>query len=285
MKIATKGISPLRILMALHDAASPQGLGVLQDILNPLTEEEAATALADSKDGYIDYLNGRPLKIDLSLNKVNSEEGIDVARYDRDAGEGAALTALSHLLFALSYDTETTGLPLWKERSHHPDQPHLIQIGGVVISVVSGQTLERFETLIKPDGWVIPDGVVELTGITNEHALEHGIPEKDAIDQFLEFRKDYLRIAHNQNFDQRIVRIALERFDYSEEAKKAWSRKDDHECSMRLTQKAIGGKVMKLSKALAQLCDHDLEGAHTALADAEGAAMLWLKLREMRAAI
>lgn len=28
----------------------------------------------------------------------------------------------------LVFDTETTGLPIWKEPSDHPDQPHVVDI-------------------------------------------------------------------------------------------------------------------------------------------------------------
>ena len=33
----------------------------------------------------------------------------------------------------LMFDTETTGLPLWKDPSDHPDQPHLVQLALVAL--------------------------------------------------------------------------------------------------------------------------------------------------------
>lgn len=56
------------------------------------------------------------------------------------------------------YDTETTGLPLWREPSEHPDQPHIVEIASM-------------NALIRPDGWTISPEAAAIHGISQERAL------------------------------------------------------------------------------------------------------------------
>uniref|UniRef100_UPI0035C670C3 exonuclease domain-containing protein n=1 Tax=Serratia quinivorans TaxID=137545 RepID=UPI0035C670C3 len=75
-----------------------------------------------------------------------------------------------------TYDTETTGLPNWKVPSDSPEQPHLVQLAGVLSNAETGEEIQSMNVIIKPDGWEIPEEVTAVHGITTEYALEHGIP-------------------------------------------------------------------------------------------------------------
>ncbi|WP_182340872.1 hypothetical protein [Comamonas koreensis] len=63
------------------------------------------------------------------------------------------------MTLALAYDTETTGLPLFKEPSEHPDQPHIVQLGAILVDLNTRTTIASMDVIIRPDGWTIPDEV------------------------------------------------------------------------------------------------------------------------------
>jgi DNA polymerase-3 subunit epsilon len=164
------------------------------------------------------------------------------------------------------YDTETTGLPVWKEPSGSVNQPHLVQLAAVLTDAVTQEVIASMDVIIKPDGWVIPDEVAAIHGITTEKALAVGIPEKLALEMFIAMRADAERVAYNKTFDQRIIRIAAKRY-LDESAQEKWAIKEDHHCAMRLTQKDIGGKQGKLIDAYKHYTGKDLVDAHSAMAD------------------
>jgi DNA polymerase III epsilon subunit-like protein len=110
------------------------------------------------------------------------------------------------------YDTETTGLPLFRDPSDDPRQPHLVDICILAYSP-DGTLVDSFEAMVRPDGWVIPAEVTAIHDITNEMAMDMGIPESEALDGFMAIHERAgLRIAHNIAFDDRIMRIALSRY-------------------------------------------------------------------------
>lgn len=167
-----------------------------------------------------------------------------------------------------SYDTETTGLPNWKIPSDDPSQPHIVQLGGILVDADTRKEIASLNVIIKPDGWEIPEEVSAIHGITTEYALEVGVPEQQALEMMLSLRADAERIAYNKTFDQRIVRIAAKRF-LNEEAMDKWAVKEDHHCSMRMAQSVMGGKNPKLIDAYKHFTGRDLIDAHSAMADAK----------------
>ena len=113
---------------------------------------------------------------------------------------------------AIFYDTETTGLPLFKEPSEHPDQPHVVQLAAKLVNLDSRKVIATIDHIVKPDGWAIPDDVAKIHGITTEHALDVGLDESDVLVSFLSlWEQASIRIGHNEPFDARIVRIACMR--------------------------------------------------------------------------
>lgn len=113
---------------------------------------------------------------------------------------------------AIFYDTETTGLPDFKAPSEAEHQPHIVQLAALLVDLDTRETLHTIDVIIRPDGWSIPEESSAVHGITQEHALEVGISEASAITEFMDLWAGRLRIAHNEQFDARIVRIALMRF-------------------------------------------------------------------------
>lgn len=177
----------------------------------------------------------------------------------------------------LIYDTETTGIPDWKTPSDSDTQPHIVEIGALLFDLDTRVLIKELAVVVKPEGWVIPEETIEIHGITQEQALEFGIPEKEAIQKLLDLKDSFVgcqRVAFNKTFDQRIVRIATKRF-FSEEVQEDWSVKDNHHCAMIMAKKIIGGKNPKLVDAYKYFIGEEMQGAHNALSDAKAAAAVY----------
>jgi DNA polymerase-3 subunit epsilon len=183
---------------------------------------------------------------------------------------------------ALAYDTETTGLPLFKEPSEHPGQPHIVQLGALLVDLDTRIVHSTLDVIIRPDGWKISDEVAAIHGITQERAMLVGVPEKLALQLFLGlWARAQCRIAHNEQFDARIVRIGLVRHvpDQADPWKAGAAK-----CTQRIatpilklppTEKMVaarmpGPKSANLGEAYQHFMGKPLENAHSAMADARG---------------
>lgn len=187
----------------------------------------------------------------------------------------------------ITYDTEATGLPDWKSPSGSENQPHIVQLAAILADQKTGEIEDTMDVIIKPEGWIIPEETIEVHGITMERAMDEGIPEREAVEQFLALRGDHHRVAHNRTFDQRIIRIALKRY-FSEEDQEKWAAKDDHDCTMLMSKPIMelppkgryGYKNPKLSEAYEHFTGKNLEGAHNALVDAQACMAIWFAMME-----
>lgn len=95
-KIDIKDIDKAELLAALYNNASPMGMGFLQARTGEMTREDAVKLMEAGDDSsrmfprlgrsntYFDYVYGRPLKIELGGNEL--ETGL----YNRDWGKDAA---------------------------------------------------------------------------------------------------------------------------------------------------------------------------------------------------
>lgn len=170
------------------------------------------------------------------------------------------------------FDTETTGIPNWKVPSHMPEQPHMTQLAAVVMDIPNRRVINSISVIIRPDGWTIPDGCVELNGITTEYAMDVGIPEKMALELFIALAQDEYsdvfipRYAFNTTFDNRIIRIALSR--YMKTLADPW-KEGPYECQMIAAKKYLKRKSVKLTEAYQEIIGEELQDAHNAMADTQ----------------
>jgi DNA polymerase III subunit epsilon len=202
---------------------------------------------------------------------------------------------------ALFYDTETTGLPLFHEPSEDPRQPHIVQIGAVLVDLDTRKQLASIDLTVRPHDWLIPDDVAKIHGITTEQALDVGVAELIALEAFtaLWLRSD-VRIGHNEQFDARIVRIGLHRFANEIHATNAeeW-RAGRAECTQQLAtpilklpptdkMRAVGRthhKSANLREAYKHFYGSDLQNAHSAMADAQACQYVYFAIKKPAAAI
>lgn len=197
---------------------------------------------------------------------------------------------------ALAYDTETTGLPLWNDPSDDPRQPHIVQLAAALVDLDTRRTIASMDVIVKPDGWTIPDEVVALHGITTEHARRVGIDESLAVDMLLGLWEGRTRIAHDESFDARIVRIALKRYGY-DSTMEAW-KAAKVECTQALAtpilklpptgkMRAAGRhhqKSANLGEAYEHFTGRPLENAHTAMADVQACIAVYFAIQDHLAA-
>lgn len=189
----------------------------------------------------------------------------------------------------LFYDTETTGIPDFGAPSESEHQPHMTEAAAFVVDSDTRQIINAMNMIVRPDGWTIPDDVSALTGITTEHALDVGIPESLVTECLLElWRGCELRVAHSQQFDARIVRIAIKRhIEPADEIADKW-KAGFAACTAQLARPIVKlpkSKIPTLGEAYQHFTGKPLENAHRALPDAQACAEVYWAIREMAPAV
>jgi DNA polymerase III epsilon subunit-like protein len=180
------------------------------------------------------------------------------------------------------FDTESTGFPDFPAPSEAPHQPHIVEIAAILHGV-DGQAEETFSAIVRPDGWVITDEVAKVHGITHEMAMDVGISEAEALEGFLSLHaRANIRAAHNINFDDRIVRIALMRYR-SEEQANAYRDASEKFCTCNKSRAPVGlKKVPTLAEAYKHFFGEELQEAHRAMPDAQACARIYFALQALR---
>jgi len=182
-------------------------------------------------------------------------------------------------------DTETTGLPNWKEPSDHPEQPFVVDLA---YEIWSGDTLaESFDRLVNI-GTPIPADMTAIHGITDEMVQAEGVSIEDAVTSFMDATKRVDLIAgHNVSFDIRMMRIM---------AAKAFGEKWDNPhpvfCTMRKSTnhcRLLGPKARhpedwkwpSLTEAVRHFFDEDHSTAHRARPDVEASRRIYFHLKSL----
>lgn len=200
----------------------------------------------------------------------------------------------------LAYDTETTGLPIWKEPSESAGQPHIVEIAALLYSP-SGDLIDEFSTLVKPDGWTISQEMTDIHGISQEQAMDEGIPEAEAVAGYLAIHASAgLRVGHNVSFDDRILRIAIKRFgdgrhgylDLNQIERDAIAdafKASESYCTCWKNKPVLaipgprGHKLPTLAEAYQHYFGSTPEVAHRARADAEACAKVYFAMQQKAA--
>lgn len=198
---------------------------------------------------------------------------------------------------ALFYDTETSGLPLFSEPSEDPRQPHIVQLAAQLVDLETRRAVAGIDMIVRPDGWTIPDEVAAIHGITTELASLVGAQASIVIGAFMElWEASDLRIAHNEQFDARMLRIALMRHDSAEQAD-LW-KAGPAECTARLstpicklppTAKMVAArrthfKTPNLGEAYRHFTGQELVGAHGASVDTQACMAVYFAIKGWRGA-
>lgn len=197
--------------------------------------------------------------------------------------------------YILFFDTETTGF-LVNEAYDHPRQPHIVQIAALLVDSETRETLEKISLITKPDGWIIPEVAIAVHGITMERAYAEGKSEKFILNKFIQlWHKAKFRVAHNEQFDAQIVRVAQMRFKYDETSLELW-RTGKSECTQTLATPILKlpptanmikagfnkPKSPKLEEAHSALLGYNFENPHDALADTIACKDIYFALLDLK---
>ncbi len=179
------------------------------------------------------------------------------------------------------FDFETTGLPEWKLPSEDPCQPHIVEVAALLCDA-AGNIIDRFEAIVRPDGWTITPEMTAIHGISHEQAMDTGISELEALDGFVAIHsRAGIRAAHNLTFDDRIARIALMRY-HGEELANSFKESGEKFCTCYRSRAKValpGNKLPTLAEAYKHFTGEDLVEAHRAMPDALACARVYFALQ------
>ncbi|MFH1208239.1 MAG: 3'-5' exonuclease [Candidatus Omnitrophota bacterium] len=185
----------------------------------------------------------------------------------------------------LFFDTETTGLPKsWKAPIFDlGNWPHIVQIAWALFDEGGAQLALR-DHMIKPEGFVIPENATAIHGISTEKALKKGRPIAEVLREFSEGVRGAARlIAHNLDFDEKMVRVELLRQGMPDVLQSVPAHQKI--CTMKNSTKhckipgPYGDKWPKLSELHIKLFDSDFKDQHNAAADVLCCAKCFFELR------
>lgn len=202
---------------------------------------------------------------------------------------------------ALIFDTETTGLPNYKAPLNDKSQPYIVQLAAILLDD-SGDVVSEMNVIIKPDGWTIPQVVVDVHGIDDHKANRYGIPIESALHLFKKLydKADFL-VAHNIDFDLRMLRRYFPNDGECPFLQGMVTYYDTKKGTTDLTQLPLtekqvaaqtrnpdwsppGGwpkyKDPTMMEAYEYFFMEKFEGAHGAMADATACAEVFCKLKE-----
>ena len=207
------------------------------------------------------------------------------------------------------YDTETSGLPAFKDLSEAPHQPHICELAALLIDDETMDVIGHVHHLVKQDGWDVGPEAFASHGITKTYSMENGVNEWTAIKSFHDlWKRADIRVGFNVSFDDRIMRIGFKRFgDGVDDGDAHWSQYSREDCDaiadaykmaptlcvMRKVDKIVNlapsekmvakgmtaargfTKQPTLQEAYQHFFGESFDGAHTAVADTIATARLF----------
>ncbi|MCD4762372.1 3'-5' exonuclease [bacterium] len=185
----------------------------------------------------------------------------------------------------LFFDTETTGLPLdWQAPLENLDNwPRLVQLAWLLTDE-KGNKVKGASKIIKPEGFIIPEGAAAVHGISTKQAQKEGILLNTALKEFIQAVDEAkILVAHNMSFDEKIMGAELLRKKHEH---KLFERPQI--CTMLSStnycriDNGYGYKWPKLVELHFKLFDEEFEGAHDALADVKACARCFFELMKRK---
>jgi len=210
---------------------------------------------------------------------------------------------------ALIFDTETTGIPNWKQPVNAPSQPFIVQLAAVLVDD-EGNEQQSMNLMIKPDGWSVPTDAAAVHGIPTERAEKYGLPIAAALQVFkMMYDKADFIVAHNISFDLAMLRryypnddqcpflrgmvtafdtkAAMQDICKLPLSEKQEAARDRHKNSDGTYKWSPPGgweefKAPTMGEAYEYVTGYPLEGAHNAMADTEACLEVFQYLRDKK---
>jgi DNA polymerase III epsilon subunit-like protein len=183
-------------------------------------------------------------------------------------------------MIATIFDCETTGVPKnYKAPMTDLDNwPRVTQIACLVVDTQTSEVINEYQSLIKPDGWVVPkDKFFIENNMSTERCNEFGLPFTEVANVFInDLNLSGAIVAHNLNFDYPVVGSELIRYGLKA------SRMDRKKiCTMMSSTNYCALPRMKWPKLVElhnKLFGCDFQGQHDALDDVRATTACFLEL-------
>lgn len=200
------------------------------------------------------------------------------------AGRGAL--KITDFMTFLFFDTETTGLPRnYQAPTTNLDNwgaARLVQLSYILETTEGGprRVLAKGNFIVKPEGFVIPEGASQVHGISTERALAEGLDCKKVVYMFLgAARLADVLVGHNVTYDTHVVGSELVRHwgkDYIDGMKTADTMLASVDfCAI---PSARGYKWPKLMELYQKLFGKEFENAHDSSADISATRLCFWEL-------
>lgn len=172
----------------------------------------------------------------------------------------------------LFIDTETSG---FKKNGNliQEGQARVCQLA-MILTDDRANTLAQMSSLVRPEGWSISKGALNVHGKTEEMCMKHGISQGEMVDIFDSFLSRSTQVvAHNEAFDRGMMEVELAYSGDENPDLKDWF------CTMKQNTH-ICGKWPKLEFTLQHYCGRSLgNDAHDAMADAKACKDIFFAMR------
>lgn len=212
----------------------------------------------------------------------------DAPQTESNAAPGQADAAAKPIALFF-WDTETSGLMNFRLPADDPSQPRIVDIAGILCDE-HGTELARFESLVKPDGWVMSEEVSAIHGITMEMANESGRPIAEVMTEFdALMARATQSIAYNIVFDDKCARGDRRRMGrpdgFGTVKIFCCMRGATPLCKIPPTAKMSKAgftkfKTPNLGEAVKILLERDHTGAHRAMVDVIATKEIYFKCRD-----
>jgi DNA polymerase III epsilon subunit-like protein len=185
----------------------------------------------------------------------------------------------------LFFDTETTGLP----RSYSApvtnltNWPRLVQLAWLLTDS-QGNEVSSAEYIIKPEGFVIPSNATKIHGITTKRAQREGTELHAVLAEIiLAINQASVLIAHNMQFDEKILGAELLRSGYSDilatKERKCTMQSSTNFCKI---PSHYGYKWPTLQELYKKLFNEQFADAHQALVDVRACSKCFFELKRRK---
>lgn len=191
---------------------------------------------------------------------------------------------------ALIFDTETTSKANLKLPSSHPTQPHLVQLGMLLVDTSNWKTKAQLSMVVKlREGIEIDQGAESTHGISSEQCNRFGVCPDTAADIFSDlYRQSDIIVAHNLQFDSIVMEAALHRSTSKNKLSNLYENDGKQRiCTMHESTELVklpgnygNYKWPSLSETYSFITNEELEGGHDALVDANGCKSIFRYLVE-----
>lgn len=185
-------------------------------------------------------------------------------------------------------DTETTGLPTRRvaHYTEHDVWPRIVSVSWALFDT-HDYGLKHNYSIVRPDGFVVPEEASKIHGITTEHALAVGRPADEVLNELawdVCIHRPALVVAHNIAFDFPVLLAEMHRLDLHSAIEKLPTC-----CTMVAATdycgiphgSGDGYKWPKLLELHEKLFGTGFDGQHDASKDVLACARCFLRLREL----